>query len=383
MSRKGENIFKRKDGRWEARYIHHYENGKAKYRYVYGATYAEAKARKTKEQTMRSSARRVPREQGGTFQELADLWLMDIKPVIKESTYTRYHRTVEKYLIPRIGGQTFARMDQQYLNNLPDELLNRGGMCGRPLSAKTVADILSVLKSIMRFAMKYGYPAPNIDALHYPLRSPRLVGIMSEEHRVRIEQLVMESSDLTGLGILVALFTGVRIGELCGLRWADINFQDTVLYVRRTVERIADLNPESVQKTKVVVSAPKTNSSLRVIPIPEFLIQFLLKCRREPEHYLLTGTTDHTEPHQYYIRYRKFLRRNNITDYNFHTLRHTFATRCVEAGFDPKTLAEILGHANVTTTLSAYVHPTMQQKKTQMERLTPSYLAPCPEPFLR
>ncbi len=373
MSRKGENIFKRKDGRWEARFIHHYENGRAKYRYIYADSYAEAKARKLKEQTKLSNIQPLPPKQQCTFQILANLWLSDIKISVRESTYTRYYRIVEKYLAPRFGELLLAKMEPKTLHTLPEELLTSGGANKGSLSAKTTSDILCVLKSILRYGSSKGYPVPSADTLKCPLKNPKHTGIISEEHRIRLEQCVLAQNDLTGLGILFTLFTGVRIGELCGLRWEDINFDNSTVCVRRTVERIANLDPDSIQKTKVVVSIPKTQNSIRTIPIPNFLIQFLLLYRCEDECYLLTGTKTYTEPHQYYIRYRKFLKRNHIDQYSFHTLRHTFATRCVEAGFDPKALSEILGHSNVSTTMSIYVHPTLQQKKAQMERLTPEY----------
>lgn len=374
MARKGENIFKRKDGRWEARFIHHYENGKAKYRYIYADTYAEAKARKIREQGNPSGYPSSPSKRLCTFQLLAELWLAGIKVSVRESTYTRYHRILKKYLYPRLGDQLLAKIDGKYMNHLPEELLTKGGANGSPLSHKTTSDILCVLKAVLKYGKSEGYPVPNVDALHCPQKNSRLVGIVAEEYRVRLEHCVLEQGDLTGLGILFTLFTGVRIGELCGLRWEDIDFADFTVHVRRSVERIADLDPDSSRKTKVVLSVPKTENSIRDIPIPEFLMQFLLLYRGEDGTYLLTGNKTYTEPHQYYIRYRKYLKRNHIEHYSFHTLRHTFATRCVEAGFDPKTLAEILGHANVTTTMSVYVHPTMQQKRAQMERLTPEYL---------
>lgn len=374
MPRKGENIFKRKDGRWEARFIHHYENGKAKYHYVYAATYAEAKERKLMEQTNVSDDQPLPPRQLCTFAMLAGLWLAQIRRSVRESTYTRYHRIVEKYLLPRLGDQTLAKIDQEHFNALPEELLNTGGLNGGSLSPKTTADILCVLKSILRYGKKEGYSVPNTDALHCPSKNAKPAGIVSEKNRVRLEQCVLEQRNLTGLGILFTLFTGVRIGELCGLRWEDINFTDFTVCIRRTVERIADLDPASAQRTKVVLSVPKTENSNRVIPIPEFLMQFLRMYRCDDDCYLLTGNQTYTEPHQYYVRYRKYLKQNCIEEYSFHALRHTFATRCVEAGFDPKTLSEILGHANVTTTMSVYVHPTIRQKRIQMERLTPEYL---------
>lgn len=374
MSRKGENIFRRKDGRWEARFIHHYEGGKAKYHYVYADTYAEVKARRLKEQTTLSTYQPLPPKQQCTFQVLANLWLEDIKNAVRESTYTRYHRIVEKYLVPRFGGILLVKLRQKHIGSYPEELVTCGGVNGGALSAKTASDILCVLKSILKYGKREGYPIPDTEILRCPLKKQKRTGIVSEQHRIRLEQQVLEQGDLTGLGIIFTLFTGVRIGELCGLRWGDINFADSTVSIRRTVERIANLDPDSSQKTKVVVSVPKTEHSVRTIPIPQFLLQFLLMYRSSDEYYLLTGNETYTEPHQYYVRYRKYLKRNRIEQYSFHTLRHTFATRCVEAGFDPKALSEILGHSNVTTTMSIYVHPTLQQKKAQMERLTPGYL---------
>lgn len=380
MSRKGENIFKRKDGRWEARYIHHYEDGKAKYRYLYASTYAEVKAKKLKEQADPRNIRPASVKQLCTFRTLADVWLSDIRMSVKESTYTRYYRIVDKYLCPRIGSQALMRMDQKYLSSLPEELLAGGGIKGNPLSAKTVSDIICVLKSILKYGRKEGYPVPEANVLRCPPKVPRLVGIVSDEHRIRLERCIIERGDLTGAGILFSLYTGVRIGELCGLRWEDINFADSTVCIQRTVERIADLNTATSRKTKVVVTVPKTESSARIIPIPEFLTRFLLRFRCSPSCYLLTGSETFTEPHQYYVRYRKYLKRNLVDVCSFHALRHTFATRCVEEGFDPKALSEILGHANVTTTLSIYVHPTLQQKRAQMERLTPGYIKPGSQP---
>ncbi len=376
MARKGENIFRRKDGRWEARYVHHYENGKAVYRSLYAGTYAEAKARRQRVQKHSPRAGTKSSAQPCTFQALADLWLADIRMSVRESTYTRYYRIVEKYLSPRFGSQALIRIDPNYLKDLPEELMAKGGTHGGPLAAKTTTDILCVLKSIFRYGSKKGYPVPGTDLLRYPPKHPHAAAIVSEEHRVRLEQCVLKHGDLTGLGILFTLFTGLRIGELCGLRWEDISFAESTVCVSRTVERIADLNAFTGKKTKVILSAPKTESSSRIIPIPDFLIQILQRHRCSPGCYLLTGSEKYTEPHQYYVRYRKYLLKNDIECYSFHALRHTFATRCVEAGFDPKTLSEILGHANISTTMSIYVHPTLRQKRQQMERLTPGYLPP-------
>lgn len=371
MARKGENIFKRKDGRWEARYIHHYENGKAKYRYVYGSTYREVKAKRTAEQSMSGSLCRVQTGRLETFPVLAKAWLGDIRDTVRESTYTRYYRIVEKYLLPFLEETALEKIDQKYLNGITAALLARGGTGGAALAPKTVTDILCVLKSILNYGKENHFCCPDIGRLKYPQGKSRPSRTLTEESRRKLERCLLTSDDDVSLGILFTLFTGVRIGELCGLRWSDIDFGNAVVSICRTVERIADLSPDTPGKTKVILSGPKTESSFRVIPLPDFLLNYLKERRRSGDCYLLTGSRTYTEPHQYYVRYRKYLEQNAIGSYPFHTLRHTFATRCVETGFDTKSLSEILGHSSIHTTLSIYVHPSMQQKREQMERLAP------------
>jgi integrase len=159
---------------------------------------------------------------------------------------------------------------------------------------------------------------------------------------------------------------------LCGLRYSDIDIENRCVTISRTVERIADLSIGATARTKVVIGEPKTQASARVIPLPSFLVGILEENATDPSYYLLTGTEKYTEPHQFYMRYKTFMRRLGLEQYTFHALRHTFATRCIDNGFDAKALSEILGHSNVSTTLSLYVHPTLEQKRRQMERLSPS-----------
>ncbi len=374
MPRKGENIYKRRDGRWEARYIHHYENDRPKYRYVYGVSYSEVKSKR--EVRLRAPDRVGPTEakKACPFEFLAALWLENIRLSVKESTFTRYHRVVDRYLLPRLEGQPVAKMDQRYLSDLTGRLLREGGVKGGPLAPKTVADMLCVLKAIFRYGAENGLPCPDISGLKPPQNSPKRVSYLAEKDRQKLEQMLFDSEDTTSLGIIFTLFTGVRIGELCGLRWGDIDFEENTVHIVRTVERIADLDPDSPRRTKVIVGKPKTESACRVIPLPSFLAEFLQARRQSSEIYLLTGTDRCTEPHQYYIRYRKFLKRHQIDACTFHALRHSFATGCIEQGFDTKSLAEILGHASVSTTLAIYVHPSLRQKRMQMERLRPACL---------
>ncbi len=370
MARRGENIFKRKDGRWEARYIHHYENGKAKYRYLYGSSYKEVKQKKLEEQ-QKGKEEAASEHPMSEFSAVALCWLADIKLSVKESTYTRYHRIVTRYLVPTVGNESLHAMDTRRFIGLQKELTERGGKEGSPLAQKTVSDILCVAKAILRYGRELGYLCPEIGKIKCIKRRKREISIFPEEKRLRLEHTLLRADDRDSIGILITLFTGIRIGELCGLRWGDIDFDSGIITVRRTVERISDLDPSTPGKTKVIVSEPKTENAERNIPLPSFLLERLEVCCQSKEYYILTGTANYTEPHQVYIRYQKYLKRNGYGEYTFHALRHTFATRCVELGFDIKTLSEILGHANISTTLAIYVHPSVQQKKAQMERLTP------------
>jgi len=371
MPRRGENIFKRKDGRWEARYIHHYENGKAKYRYLYASTYAEVKLKRVKEMSIDYDRGSHRIKHSVTMEELSKAWLCDIRIAVKESTYTRYHRIVTKYIVPRLGHEPVIKLDAYRINRFSEDLLINGGLNRNPLSSKTVIDLLCVIKSIYKFGTIHGYPCPRLDGVRYPQRNGKQIRILSQDNRIVLEKKLLNSDDITSLGILFSMFMGLRIGELCGLKWKDVDFDNSTVRICRTVERIADLNPLTSKKTKVILCEPKTKNAIRTIPIPSFFEEHIRKFRQEDEIYVVSGNKTYIEPHYFYIKYKKYLKEHDIDNYTFHALRHTFATRCVEFGFDAKSLSEILGHASVTTTMMFYVHPTLEQKRIQMERLTP------------
>lgn len=378
MSRRGESIYKRKDGRWEARYIHHYENGIAKYRFIYAHSYAEVKAKRVMEQAQPEQVVASHVKSIAKFKEISLLWLTDIKPMVKESTYTRYHRIVTHYMYPAFVDHPLVTLDFLRIKAFMSDLLTSGGKGQKPLSPKTVCDILCVLKSIFKYGKANGYPCADLEQLKLPNASPRACAIITECGKAKIERSIL-LSEITDrdrrvkLGILLTLYTGVRIGELCGLKHADIDLENKIVTISRTVERIADLDVTTKTKTKIVISEPKTATSHRIIPIPAFLVQYLQSFEANPDCYLLTGTAKYTEPHQYYQRYKTFMKKLGLDQYSFHSLRHTFATHCIDNGFDPKSLSEILGHADVSTTLSLYVHPTLEQKRRQMELLQPKF----------
>ena len=370
MARHGENIFRRKDGRWEARVRQYHGEGRATYHSLYGKTYMEAKTKKEEyyrtvcEKPGLSGQRLMP------FHLLAEAWLSTVRRTVKESSYTRYHRNVHRYLIPKLGGCPMAEINAARLRHFREELLSHGGILGNALSEKTVTDLFSTLKMVLSYASEQGYVAADIGRIRTPRSKKHEVRVIPNAVIHRMEQALLRSKDRICIGILLTLHTGIRSGELCGLRWSDFDFGASTVCIRRTVERIADLDPFSARKTKVVVSEPKTEASRREIPLPKALCRYLKSCRGAAENdYLLTGTDQPSEPHTLYIRYERFLKRNGFENYTFHALRHTFATRGIASGFDAKALSEILGHSDVTTTLRCYVHPSMEQKRKQMENL--------------
>ena len=371
MPRKGENIRKRNDGRWEARYLITIENGKKQYKSVYAATYLEAKRKRLKvlQETNISKSSSEP-----ILYELANEWLSNVKYSIKESSYTRYHRNIYRYILPYFEKSNLHSIDIQAINTFKKDLSNGCEIVTKPLSSKTISDILSVLKLFLMFCEKENYICPDFSRTIAIKQEKNDYKILNPNARDNIELLLWNGHSELELGILLALYTGLRIGELCALKWNDINLDEGTISVTKTLERIADLNPNTKTKTKIIIDSAKTNSSKRLIPIPHVILEHLKKFQCADNIYVLTSSITPTEPHCFYEKYKKLMKENGIDDITFHALRHTFATQCVELGFDTKTLSVILGHSNVTTTLKCYVHPTMKAKRSQMDMLTPEII---------
>lgn len=369
MERRGENIFKRKDGRWEARIGEFGTDGIRRYRSISTKTSAEVKA-KMKEYFELNQSQTVPKtDETVTFFQVAEHWLTAVKNSVKESTYTRYHRNVYSYLTPYFGEYAVSAINSDLVNRFKNELLTDGGKHGKGLSAKTVIDILSVLKLVLIHAAEEGYQTMNISLIRNPKRTHSEIRTVPKEEYERLENILLNSDNKISLGILLTLHTGIRNGELCGLRWEDFNFGSNTMKIRRTVERISDLDPLTAAKTKLVIGDPKTENSCREIPLPYVLCKYLKTHCKAPNTYILTGTDKPCEPHTLYVRYERFLHRHGFEKYTFHALRHTFATHGIESGFDAKSLSEILGHSDITTTLRCYVHSSTEQKRRQMEAM--------------
>ena len=188
--------------------------------------------------------------------------------------------------------------------------------------------------------------------------------MLSECEQNRLIEYLLNEMDIYRFGTLMALYTGIRIGELCALLWDDIT--DSFMVINKTMQRLKS----EEGGTAVVVDSPKSESSKRIIPLPDFLLPYVQQFRKHSGYVIDGGKSGHSEPRVMQQKFRRFAKEVGLEEVTFHTLRHTFATRCVEAGFDVKTLSQILGHADVKTTLNRYVHPSFELKQKNMAKLT-------------
>lgn len=369
MARKGENISKRKDGRWEARYIKGHKDGKAVYGYVFGHSYMEAKEKKAAAMAALGAVetRQKPITKQPLLKDIGWAWLDELKLIRKKSTVVKYEDQLNNHIFPYFGDKRISEITNNDLIAFGNALLS--GSNGQKLSPKTTADILSIMKSIRRFALIHGYEVNFI---------PDCAVIPQEEGKIRVFSFAEEEAllaylwknpDLTSLGILVCLFTGLRIGELCALMWSDISLTEQELHVRRTMQRLRNTNKDAIAKTYIDIGAPKSKSSIRTIPIPDNIMDSLREAYVE-DGYLLTGHTRRfVEPRTMENRFKSIIKKCGIEDASMHSCRHSYACRCIEAGVEVKVLSELLGHASVNITLNRYVHPSMKFKHENVKKL--------------
>ena len=375
MPRRGENIYKRKDWRWEGRYIKEHINKKIKYGYVYARTYKEVKEKLCKISNIIPD-KEIPAlpalklQSCTTFKTVALSWLSSLKPQLKESSIVKYTNVLAVNLFPYFGSCNIESVTREDVISFSNKLLFSGGKKGTGLSPKTVNSIISVLKGIFIYASQHEKLAV-ADISRISIKQPqKAMRILSITEQQKLSMFLCDNLTLINLGILVCLYTGIRIGEICALKWQDISFDEKYLYVDKTMQRIQNQG-NSINKTSILISEPKSGCSIRRIPLPDNIFKLVLSARCPGNTYFLTGQAGtFVEPRSLQNHFKSAIRACNIKDANFHALRHTFATRCIELGFDVKSLSEILGHASVNITLNRYVHPSMELKQKNMNMLS-------------
>ncbi len=355
MGRKGENIFHRKDGRWEARYVKEQDySGKKIYGYVYGRSYQEVKnKRNTLLLNLKINLKNAElKKNKKSFSQNIDEWLSTKEVLLKKSTYTHYVNIVERHLRPYFGNLNIFQIDKNLINQYIFKKINKD-----KLNISTVNQTIIILNSILKSCNH------NIN-IKLPKAKKKTFRVLKNAEIERLEKYIFSNLNGCSLGILISLHTGLRIGEICALKWKDIDLNNETITVMHTISRIKNLDLQK-SKTKLILDAAKTDYSIRVIPINKILKKHLKRFKglHNNDYFIITNSNKMTDPRTFYNNYKRILAACNIRNYTYHALRHTFATKCCKLGLDPKSLSEILGHSNVKTTLAIYVHSDIETKK--------------------
>ena len=289
-----------------------------------------------------------------TEKELFELWLSEKRLTVKPSTMAAYRRICCQIILPSCGVYGLEKGCEILEQTLPTKY-----------SPKTAKDIVSIMNQIIDFAYQESFISEAKKFSSKSIQKAKRVQVFSRYEQQKFTQYLLTDLDYSKLGVVVGLYTGLRLGEICGLQIKDIDLNSNVIHITKTIQRISDGLGHSYHH----IGSPKTDYSVREIPIPKFLSN-LLKANIKnlsDDCYLASGKTKYVQPRTYQYRFKSYLKKCNLPEYHFHTLRHTFASRAVKLGFDIKSLSEILGHSNVKITLNLYVHPSMEQKRAEME----------------
>ena len=298
-----------------------------------------------------------------TIREIAAAWKEYKRPYVKQSTMAAYVLILENHILPTFGEDN--SLPEQSVQAFVSHKIESG------LSTKSVKDILIVLKMVMKFGVKKEWMTYYEWDIKYPPSSEnKVLDVLSVTNHRKILNHIQSHFTFMGLGIYISLSTGLRIGEICALKWSDINVTDGILTVNRTIERIYIIEGEK-KHTELVINTPKTQNSCREIPMNKELLGMLKPLKKvvNDDYYILTNDERPTEPRTYRNYYKRLMEKLDIPKLKYHGLRHSFATRCIEVGCDYKTVSVLLGHSNISTTLNLYVHPNMEQKKRCIDKV--------------
>lgn len=303
------------------------------------------------------------------FKEVMEMWLQDKMAYIKESTYAYYRYETQNYIIPMLGDKKVDEVTEEYLQNIVLQWQNQGMLNGHPLKKSTVQNLVMLIKQVLKYAAKKGITESYVVEIHFaPQPGNRRIQVFSKEDEHQLIQAILNDLNYRTFGILLCMNSGLRIGELCALKWNDIDISKKILHITKTLQRIyiKDMLP----KTQIIISSPKTFTSTRDIPLSDKICDIIKQLHNiNRDSYVLSNSKQFIEPRTFRKFYMNFLKEHKINALNFHCLRHTFATRCIENGADYKSVSELLGHTTINTTLNMYVHPPMEEKRKCVEMI--------------
>ncbi|HCM89725.1 MULTISPECIES: site-specific integrase [Vagococcus] len=364
MSRRGENIYKRKDGRWEGRYKKgRKDNGKLKYGYVYGKTYKETKIKLNELKYNYQKNNYQKDYYYGTVENWLSLWMLEnVENRVKLSTYASYQYKLNRYIIPYIGTKELLDLTTNDIENLIKVLEKK------ELSASTINVSIGIVKKSLKHAFNNNYIPKdislNIRSLSNKIKKIRALS-MSEQKLLE----TIANHDEHGLPCLIALYTGLRIGEISGLKWSNIDFEKNIIKVQYTYQRVPIMGLGS--KSKLVLSDTKTIGSNRIVPIGKDTKKRLLKWFKIKGHqkFVFEVNGRPVEPRLLGYRFKRMIDNTELKNVHFHQLRHTFATRCLEAQENISVISSILGHQSVKMTLDIYTDALVGQKRIMIHQM--------------
>ncbi len=333
------NVYLRKDGRYEGRVFLDTSGSKRKYHAFFGKTHDEVIAKMKKYQIDLISKTQIQK----TFTEVYEEWFGTVTIRIKESTAANYILKADKHILPFFGQKCICKITNDDIYDFIRRKQQEN------LSNRYITDILVLMKSIFKYAYKT-YKIDNImDGIVMPKKHRVEIRILNDDEDKKLCDILAQKNDLTSIGIYLSRVTGLRIGELCALKWGNIDIEQGIISVTKTLQRIQVKN--GICKTKLILAEPKSESSKRKIPIPKCVLELLKNNRGDNDNYILSNKKKPIEPRTIQYRFAKILKNGNLPSIHFHAIRHSFATNCIKLGFDVKALSEILGHSNVNITL--------------------------------
>lgn len=295
------------------------------------------------------------------YKDLLNNWLEDQRTYQKYSTYSLYCNIVQNHIIPDLGEYDTDELTTEKIQAYALEKIDHGSLVDdKGLSVRFVKDIIGVVASTSKKELN----------IKLPYSPPKQIDIFEKDDQIKLMNHLHSHMCPKNFGILLCMHTGIRIGELCALKWSDINLDNRTIKIEKTMIRTYT----KADGSKLRITPPKSRSSVRIIPLNSTISYSVnLMQNSEDDTYVLTGTKRYIEPNKYRLYYNKMLKQLGIKHLKFHCLRHTFATRCIECGCDYKSLSQILGHSNVSITMNLYVHPQMEMKRKCVELLADYY----------
>lgn len=298
-----------------------------------------------------------------TFAQIVELWKKDKQLYVKKSSYSAYVLLLENHLLPKFA--EVSSIEEEDVQQFVFQKLEQG------LSQKSIKDVLIVLKMVLKFGAKYKWIQYTPFDIQYPtVRENQSIEVLTRMHQKKVMNYIQEHFTFRNLGVYICLCSGMRIGEICALTWEDIDTDNGIINIRKTIQRIYIIE-DGKRRTELLLDTPKTKNSIREVPMGRDLLRMLKPFKKivNPLFYVLTNDAKPTEPRTYRSYYKNLMKQLEIPEIKFHGLRHSFATRCIESKCDYKTVSVLLGHSNISTTLNLYVHPNMEQKKKAIDQM--------------